>query len=189
MKPKQRPILFSIPMVEAILEGRKTQTRRIAKLQPFEGEYYMQIATDEFVYVSKNAYSGPYQCPFGKVGDILWVRETWGVCSNLPLGTGYIYKADDYPKYMEPCKWKPSIHMPKDACRIFLKITDVRVERLQDISDEDAKAEGVKTEYGSYRHGFIQLWKSINGEESWNANPWVWVIEFERIEKIEIKEK
>ena len=155
------------------------------------------------------------QCPYGQPGDILWVRETWA-----SLGSGadieYGFKAGasgdtlDAMKFYS-LKWKPSIHMPKAACRLFLRIKDVRVERLQDITRDDCKKEGIayletvqemwsqvggswydyeRKTFASLPSGkispsmsFMSLWRSINGAESWNANPWVWVIEFERVEK------
>lgn len=136
------------------------------------------------------------ECPYGQPGDVLWVRETW-----IKQDSSYKYLAEntDWKGIM---KFKPSIHMPKAACRLFLQIKSIRVERLQDITEEDAKAEGVKhvidkiTGYcgydyltGGYNlmttpyHGFRSLWKKINGEESWNSNPWVWVITFKQIPK------
>ena len=208
---KFKPILFSTPMVQAILEDRKTQTRRIIKPQPslindnihfnFEKEYYL---TKE--QLLKKAPIQP--------GNVLWVRETWFPTRFdykylLAMGAnGHIkYRADgDYdPK--KDCvgrSWKPSIFMPKEACRIFLEVTEVRVERVQDISEDDSKAEGIRGIYNvvpknhndcwlDYTHGhrgfdspvhsFRSLWLSINGQESWEASPWVWVYEFKRIEK------
>ena len=189
-----RPILFSTPMVQAIMKGQKTQTRRIVKgmaldwLQP-------DMFTPEFVVNPENN-----MCPYGKVGDMLWVRETWAKVSTFP-------EPDCFGKYLyksmgdTPEKWMPSIFMPKDACRIFLKLTDIRIERLHELSEADARAEGVAhvidkiTGYcgydyiiGGYNlmttpyHGFRSLWKKINGEQSWNENPFVWVITFERAE-------
>jgi hypothetical protein len=183
---KQRPILFSTPMVQAIMDGRKTMTRRIAKdkmLQDNKNEFY----DEEFLLLTMK------QCPFGQVGDVLWVRETF--CSFPNSKT--LYKANGCIP-VEPYKWKPSIFMPKDACRIFLKITNTRVERLMDISREDARAEGVEringAQFKNYvdgtstyneRTSFYSLWESINGKDSVSLNPFVWVIEFERIEKPE----
>lgn len=169
-------------MVQAILAGRKTQTRRILKQQD------IRIHSIEGWPASS---TGEVKCPYGQVGDVLWVRETWD------FGYPYAYKADGA---LPITKWRPSIHMPKAACRLFLRITNVRVERLQDISEEDAIAEGVSRYpkspiygYKNYLHedmycltavdSFRTLWHSINGEQSWNDNPWVWVVEFERIEK------
>ena len=215
---KSKPILFSTPMVQAILEGRKTQTRRVVK--GVNDHYYQSLvnhASGKHTFVMNGNYSPEpkgvieKKCPFGQVGDVLWIRETW---QNSDNNVYYHYKAD----FTEPGKgWKPSIFMPKDAARIWLKITNVRVERLNEISDEDAIKEGIDFEifndesdtfiYRNYLKGkdfysfseygwnfgkeihsapvasYCSLWEKINGDGSWNANPWVWVIEFERIEK------
>ena len=177
---KTKPILFSTQMVEAILSGRKTMTRRVIRPQPSKYDTEKIVNWNEVIYPT----------PKFLKGDILWVRETFTYDSYFQDNSEIIiYKADD-PNYPlnSGQKWKPSIFMPKEACRIFLKITDIKVERLQDISEEDAIKEGVKIDYiGSYRHcyGFVDLWKSINGEQSWIDNPFVWVISFERIEKPE----
>lgn len=178
-----KPILFSTPMVQAIIEGRKTQTRRVVKEKVVE-EYFdyddwvSSVGKPEGVSCTR-MYEKEFflnRCSY-QVGDILWVRETFCPLSNRK----YLYKANHLPPAeIEFIKWKPSIFMPKEACRLFLKVTDVRAERLHDISDEDARAEGVKTDYGSYRHGFIDLWKSINGEQSWNDNPFVYALTFEK---------
>lgn len=218
---KEHPILFSTPMVQAILEGRKTQTRRVVKPQPegdsrpisewnphvygsIRAEYETKIVGKIFPFKKGNSLYSP-SCPYGQAGDILWVRETWAYLDFLgPEDADYVYKASDNGKdwenNTEGWKWKPSIYMPKEACRLFLKIKSVRVERLQDISEEDAKAEGVlyygeeSNDYKNYEYNdiygddwgvltakesFKTLWQSINGPESWLANPWVWVIEFE----------
>ncbi len=187
---KQHPILFSTLMVQAIRAGRKTMTRRIVKPQPIDD-------TD-----SGFVFDGKY-----KVGDVLWVRESF---AEPVLFDGaemdYYYKADG-DDMRTSGKWKPSIYMPREAARIFLKVTAVRVERLMDISEQDALAEGVLQDIEWHkkafdkptmmwrcyfqnadmcetaRISFFSLWKSINGEESLDANPWVWVYEFERIEK------
>ncbi len=185
---KERPILFSAPMVRAILDGRKTQTRRVVKHQP--------IPPDAF------------PCPYGQPGDRLWVRESFqpihadGVeREDTDWGTGKGY-ACHYPATDEIIEWvdgddkitsrcKPSIHMPRWASRINLEITGVRVERLQEISGMDAMCEGVhvppnlpndwaKLEFA--RHEFYHLWASINGEKSWASNPWVWVVGFKLVE-------
>lgn len=209
---KQRPILFSTPMVQAILEGRKTMTRRVVKPQPVDMMYEDE---NELVGLSEGksavmcaGLQQVIQCPYGKPGDILWVRETWG---NYGVKYGYyIYKTitaalnEEFVKTrLYQGRWKPSIHMPKEACRLYLRITDVRIERLQDISEADAIAEGIETDnkghYKCYEKNvglsefeletpfwsFSSLWTSINGSESWESNPWVWVIEFKRIEKPE----
>lgn len=177
----EKPILFSTEMVRAILEGRKSQTRRVIKPQP-DGEIKANIPYEfygtktERIFTDTKAYLAPCS-----VGDILWVRETWAKDDT------YYYKADG--SCGSRCgKWKPSIHMPKEAARIWLEVTDVRVERLQEITEEDARAEGAlptreERGYNCCRDEFITLWDSINSKRGygWDTNPWVWVIEFERI--------
>lgn len=216
---KQRPILFSTEMVRAILDDRKRMTRRIIKPQPVlsldncKDREKLVNALEEtenslFWFFKGVPYANfpegiePY-CPYGKVGDILWVRERWNnIIDDQGKRIGYYHSTDTDLNN----KWKPSIHMPKEACRIFLQITDIRVERLQDISEEDAIAEGVegfgyipdqilyrdyqernpKTRgYHKSSKSFQTLWESINGPDSWNANSWVWVVSFERISKPE----
>lgn len=196
----KRGMIFNAEMVRAILDGRKTQTRRIVKLQPDE-DGLAKVTNGPWVDTSERNY----RCPFGDVGDRIWVRETWAEAGasapNLKL-----YRAN-YPEHVpshyenvppaNEIRWTPSIHMPRWASRILLEITDVRVERLNAISEHDAQAEGVaKLRGGFWQHyqpgwtqhqlsargSFVTLWKSIYGEESWNSNPWVWVIEFKRIE-------
>lgn len=210
---KEKPILFNTEMVQAILEGRKTQTRRILK-EPFE------IHPNGFITKPKgNERLVPYEPPYSE-GDILWVRETWQVLpsgfTESPPEYNYIYAASD--ELSEECSgWRPSIHMPREAARIFLKITDVRVERLQDITEEGAKAEGIQwitkdgtvfkyfTSYDAWEdvfrknrkrysgtawqnmpktaiEAFAKLWDSCyKWPQCWSYNPWVWVIEFERM--------
>ncbi|EPZ1177252.1 hypothetical protein WH694_15340 [Klebsiella oxytoca] len=196
----ERGMIFNAEMVRAILDGRKTQTRRIVKLQPDE-DGLAKVTNGPWVDTSERNY----RCPFGDVGDRIWGRETWAEAGasapNLKL-----YRAN-YPEHVpshyenvppaNEIRWTPSIHMPRWASRILLEITDVRVERLNAISEHDAQAEGVaKLRGGFWQHyqpgwtqhqlssrgSFVTLWKSIYGEESWNSNPWVWVIEFKRIE-------
>lgn len=181
---KEIPILMSTQMVRAILAGRKTMTRRVIKQLPVtvqrqyshsdNGKHYWKEGVNGVVEFG-------FRCPYGKVGDRLWVRESWTWIDG-PIGSGaYFFKADDQVKAE---KFRPSIHMPKEACRIWLKVTDVRVERLQDISEEDAKAEGVETLglYPGYdissKGKFEGLWNLINGDDAWDTNPWVWVIGF-----------
>jgi hypothetical protein len=206
---KERPILFSGPMVRAILEGRKTQTRRIIKSK---GTWSVEDA-DDFSNRKWPGYEDEYgtwtdmPCSYGNPGDRLWVRETFSSwhhgcqwhdctregrskvsCSNLFYRSTHHFPDDDQ-------RWVPSIFMPRWASRITLEITGVRVERLQDISEEDAKAEGVErladrivrpgsvpVDYIelSHRDYFRDLWQSINGPDSWAANPWVWAIDFAR---------
>ncbi|WP_339492447.1 hypothetical protein [Pseudomonas rhizophila] len=222
---KERPILFSAPMVRAILEDRKTVTRRVIKPQPtWDGKWFQW---DGHAPNSKDGAVGGntieaadlmcWSSPYGKRGDQLWVRETWGLqVRRYGGGTGehIVYRATNpdaiYCKSAEgreyPVKWKPSIHMPRHSSRILLEITDVRVERLQDISEEQAKAEGIvgvafrpddgwpictgymvgpddgKSQLQTTAVGaFAGLWSSINGQENWDANPWVWVVEFKRV--------
>jgi hypothetical protein len=222
---KEIPILFSTPMVQAIMSGRKTQTRRIIKPQPiidhdsgfvFDGkhkkQYCMHNWHDEFI----DDFSR------WMPGDIIWVRESFQFWDKLS-GGGYAYKADftqrygawerDTPKKFHDVerieKWNPSIHMPKEAARVWLEITKITIEPLHDINEKDAKAEGfacISKDGGrTYKYGipdndglpgvdnvgwpwqdwntdpakaFRTLWYKINGKESWNENPWVWVIEF-----------
>lgn len=215
------PILFSTEMVESILLGIKTMTRRnknLEKINKQPNNYYFQSlvhhATGKFTFVHV-AIDNPTQsdvievkCPYGKVGDVLWVRESFYEPIFEGMNGKYYYKAD-LEKQGWNFKWERSIHMPKSACRIFLQITNIRVERLQDITEEDAIAEGVKlhesgTHYLNYydqKHRVTQfiynckkaydsfrfLWYIINGKRdepfAWFKNPWVWVIEFEKIEK------
>ena len=203
---KERPILFKGEMVRAIMEGRKTQTRRIIKNTDLieiieDGVPYYQ---DEYGDYHKTESA----CPYGKIGDRLWVREsfrlsTWDDCSCYEMCSCQIgvpmYSADfNGDKDWGP--WKPSIFMPRKASRINLEITNVRVERLQDITEEDAEAEGVHREFdgshmwyknyqgtGMFKYppgailSFKSLWQSINSPESWNENPFVWVVEFKTV--------
>lgn len=241
-KVKERPILFSGPMVRAILDGCKTQTRRVLKPQPTEkpdGRWSWIASSSERGEQGKFQYSWPdpdgnaftirgreqavrVRCPYGSVGDRLWVRESHAIYKDAFVREKgeevILYRADasaywnmtphdhieaefnplrDSSDY-EP-KWTPSIHMPRWASRITLEITGVRVERLNAISEEDAKTEGIHNfggglglfgydpegtpgpmVGGSAVEAFALLWESINGPGSWSANPWVWVIEFKR---------
>jgi hypothetical protein len=172
---KERPILFSAPMVRALLDGTKTQTRRIIK-------------PNHCVAPSMRLSMVP-GCPYGVPGDRLWVRETFCPQMNATDRTPFYRSTGDE---LPSChKWKPSIFMPRWASRITLEITEVRVQRVQDISEEDAKAEGGgfirehpdADETLSDKKLFQFLWESISGETSWDANPWVWAITFRRIEK------
>ena len=237
----ERGMIFNGEMVRALLSGRKTQTRRIVKgtdgAVKFCKEWDINgkevfVVLGEKDHTGMNPVLGAISCPFGAVGDRIWVRETWGVVSHafsddglmidwvpdrpataineMPFGNGYysghaIYAADgdftwgDDDGYEDgrSC-WKPSIHMPRAASRILLEITNVRVERLNAISEEDARAEGI-IDGGCINCGepepcgcanpepdatdaFAYLWQSIYGQDNWNANPWVWVIEFKRVE-------
>ena len=195
----ERPILFSAPMVRAILNGNKTQTRRVVKgmaLRWLRPDHF----TPEFTALPENGL-----CPYGQPGDRLWVRETF---QRFTDDGEILYKADpagfeamnEYKR--DECleaRWRPSIHMPRRFSRISLEITAVRVERLQEISEADARAEGAMFHDGGqighsgWRHdysdvhadarsSFARIWNNINGPGSWDKNPWVWVIEFRRVE-------
>ena len=185
-----KPILFSTPMVQPILRNEKTQTRRIVKYSKniTDPKVGFSAFTDNDQFEVRGVHeNGEYGSSFFKlkykVGDILWVRETWHPKRhNFTIGWKYEYKAtaeEDGTPTDEP--WKPSIFMPKDACRIFLKVKRIRIERLQDISDNDIVKEGAAS-FGccTKQLNWQILWEKINGVESWNANPWVFVYEFER---------
>lgn len=226
----ERPILFSGPMVQALLAGTKKQTRRILQPKHLSGTgWQMPNAGADAGALTANLARF---CPYGAPGDRLWVRETWGyrgaASSNQEPGIMRVdiaYKADDakrtivrpgddwsgipkqremrpgeareaYDRYLSGYfkAWKPSIHMPRWVSRLTLGVTEVRVQRLQDISEEDAKAEGVESwpgasalaaTYGTnHRSSFVHLWDSINGERpgcSWEKTPWVWVISFNTV--------
>ena len=197
---KERPILFSAPMVRALLDGSKSQTRRAVKLR--NGQY---MPPSERADV--NGWRQMLRaCPYGQPGDRLWVRESHAF-TDLGDGTPVVaYRADasqiaigratpkdddflipsfSFSEAVAVDRWRPSIHMPRWASRITLEITCVRVERLVDISEADAKAEGVpelENPMLDCRDGYFDLWVSINGLGSWEANPWVWVIKFRRVE-------
>ena len=214
---KERPILFSGEMVRAILVGCKTQTRRALSQQPLEiltkRPPWEHTVTRQwngckvwFALMQRNPNRGTaFRCKYGEVGSRLWVRETWATAaawdkqkpSDLLKTTPIYYHADKshgslvrwYDEDEELGRLRPSIFMCRGISRITLEITSVRVERLNDISEADAKAEGCSNivPLGSdyvmrdYKTSYKQLWKSINGTKSWWANPWVWVIEFKRI--------
>jgi hypothetical protein len=204
---KERPMLFSAPMVRAILDGRKTVTRRVVKPQP------LWVADPSVPFKTHDANpKGIIYCPHGKPGDQLWVREAFSGprcmdasdgCKAVPPskwgdGSRIWYWADGNPTEGDWTRPRPSIHMPRWASRILLEIVAVRVERLQDISEADAVAEGCKpirpelmldglivrpgrSAVEEFRH----LWEQINGGGSWEKNPWVWVIEFKKLEQQE----
>lgn len=198
------PILFNTEMVRAILDGRKTCTRRLVKPQPKSKLCYTFAGSDSDTWgypnrtaheiwgeefklpndITEEELSKRWNPPY-HTDDILYVRETWKKAPN-----GYYYYEDwKRNDIADVTKWKPSIYMPKDAARIWLKVTDVRVERLQDMTDDDAEAE-VCFDYTSTALGFFDVWdstikKSDLDRYGWNANPWVWVIKFERCEKPE----
>ncbi|OVZ72840.1 hypothetical protein [Yersinia intermedia] len=193
----EKPILFNAEMVNAILSGRKTQTRRIISEKTLHlfgvaasaGECHPIELCDQ----RSQSYYLDF-CPLGKPGDQLWVREAFaaGLCTESTLAYRATHKTEDLEEgWGETIKWTPSIHMPRWASRINLLITGVRVERLNDISEQDARAEGVKAWRGLAEElvggklAFFELWDSIYRQkegENWQANPWVWVIEFERME-------
>ena len=224
---KERPILFSAPMVRAILAGTKTQTRRVVKPVGKDEGFVLQDYGDGFwPYRSEDGESGFYRdrdgydmeerikCPYGKTGDRLWVREAFAIVPRTAYrcseGVQQTLRPDDdhdaaiyregWVRSKGGFRWRPSIHMPRWASRITLEITGVRVERLQDISEADCWAEGVEQVMHdftkesqidmAYRLGlciddakplYAQLWESINGPGSWEANPWVWVVEFKGV--------
>jgi len=207
----ERPILFSAPMVRAILDGRKTQTRRVIKDGP-KGDYWSKPSCSGYPgdpwYVTANLTPPSTHvfktCPYGKAGDRLWVRETWTpsveedgqtvVKTEPPLyRAGNPVFAEGGP---EDWRWTPSIFMPRWASRITLEITDVRVERLQEISVTDIRSEGIScpehdfdsgfcsSECAALRRAWSMGWDKINGKRKgcdWNSNPWVWVIEFKKL--------
>ena len=200
MKAKERPIIFNAEMVRAIMAGTKTQTRRVIKPQP-EADHIGSFGGvgEPFAYAFEHEEKWRY-CPYGGTKEKLWVRETWAVAecfdsikpSKLNLTARNVeYRAE--PKKtgylgLVRGKWRPSIFMPRWSSRITLEIADVRVERLQDITEEDAKAEGVKHGSSAMGHVFTHkehfrgLWNGINGKKHpWESNPWVWVVEFKKI--------
>ncbi|EOC8657184.1 MULTISPECIES: ASCH domain-containing protein [Citrobacter freundii complex] len=201
----ERGMIFNSEMVRAILDGRKTQTRRIIKLSHERGMLNPVIKGRNGEITSVSCRLAPLLCPFGQPEDRIWVRETWAE-AGASAPDLKLYRAnypDHVPSHYEnvppvdEIRWKPSIHMPRWASRILLGITDVRVERLNAISQADAIAEGappshpsidcVSQEYGFpdfSRSWFGQTWQHIYGEESWQANPWVWVIEFKQIDGV-----
>ncbi|MGO3014669.1 MAG: hypothetical protein ACTID4_15000 [Hafnia alvei] len=195
---KERGMIFNGPMVKAILSGQKTQTRRTMKVQPvLNGSFYEVYGAGWSKGVKSvpvvNGHSLSNNCPFGAVGDRIWVRETFakGLSTKSTLAFRATHKPEDLEDgFWETIKWTPSIHMPRWASRILLEITNVRVERLNDISEEDAQAQGVTPSAHAitppeavYRVGFSELWRSIYGDENWEKNPWVWVIEFKRVQE------
>lgn len=198
-----KPILFNTEMVRAILRGQKTSTRRIVKgFIPDDVIWGYTVFTPKGYISCRGTFPVGYGEKFFKLpyqkGDILYVRETWGTYSKNWWEADYFMYRADYPNgattytYSDGIvcdlpKWHPSIHMPKEAARIWLKVTDVRVERLQDMTDDDAEAEGC-FDYTSTALGFPDVWdstikKSDLDRYGWDANPWVWVIEFERCDK------
>ena len=194
---KERPINLKAWEVRAIREGRKTQTRRVVKGAEKEtwqgGECGIR---DPCTYW--NIGGRAHRCPYGQPGDRLWVRETFFhepeeydyASGRVRLKPVSLYRADGHGDWIG--KWVPSIHMPRWASRITLEVVGVRAERLNEISEEDAKAEGARATLspldsvrlgaiGTHREGFSQVWESINGPGSWAENPFVWVVEFRRV--------
>lgn len=195
---RELPIIFNTPMVRAILDERKTQTRRVIKPR----DPWKPASDGSPAYVPVLMENGEWGwsfdgCIYGIIGrspyqpgDLLWVRETWGKDDNGE----YVYRTnygttedDSFPPSM--FKWKPSIHMPREAARIFLRVTNVRVERLQEITEEEAVKEGARA-YGhnncngtSARIAFAEIWDKTTTKYEWRTNPWVWVIEFKVVQK------
>lgn len=208
---KARPILFSAPMVRALLDGSKTQTRRIVKPQPERVYFADNEPSVQRMKWKGTTYRPSYcLCPYGVPGDLLWVRETWGLSGDLAdlslrdyriedpvsiirmFGSSLKYRADRDGYDEATQSWRPSIHMPRWASRLTLRITDVRVERVRSLSRDDAKAEGVRQsegwtsdEKGRHFHAvspiesFRHLWTDINGPDAWSRNDWVWVVSFD----------
>lgn len=197
----ERGMIFNAEMVRAILDGRKTQTRRPVKFPLIDKNMGCELAGNELA--GELAAHNYWNSPYGKPCDRIWVRETFRVHSRATDVATLVYRASVRNSWTEqthrvpiavcdkpatPEKWTPSIHMPRWASRILLEITDVRVERLRDLSEEDAKSEGITPPAGGvlpgweYRINFRDLWMDIYGTDSWEANPWVWVIEFKRVE-------
>lgn len=205
-------MIFNGEMVRAILDVRKTQTRRIMKVQPSDGfhpthnGYDLDLNAHWYTpgVVDKNGYLQPakkdvfgvadenegYTCPFGAVGDRIWVRETWARYNIDQDSHDMAYRATPPADWPEEGRWRPSIHMPRWASRLMLEITGVRVERLQAITLGDICKEigcGLY-DFRPATYGFQvweDLWKSIYGEENWQANPWVWVIEFKVVPNVQ----
>lgn len=188
MNQQSRPILFNTEMVKAVLSGKKTVTRRIIKPQPKGTPYPMTMSSSWPHYFGQTGYDALLRPPYW-TGDILWVRETW---TTVPDGA-YVYRASVECPDAWKGTWKPSIHMPKDAARLFLRVTGVWAERLQDINLDPPGAENQVIREGSrYLCDFIAVWdRTIKPSDrpayGWDANPWVWVIEFEKISKEDAK--
>jgi hypothetical protein len=198
---KLHPILILTLMVQALLAGTKTQTRRLIRPQ-------LPINVEKAEFGNTNPIPGDADCPYERPGDILWVKEVFGTCKIDPQAVAHHYQADSiqpeatgYESHFNG--WQPALFMPYEACRLFLKISSVRVERLNDISEQDAIVEGIaamtvttgdKTvrgyrNYGgstlvsSQVHSYLTLWESLTGYDSWIRNPPVWVNEFKRVEQ------
>jgi hypothetical protein len=198
----ERPILFSAPMVRAILAGTKTQTRRAMKPQPHHVDGGVPFGNGP-AWAHAEPGTAMIRCPYGKRGDRLWVREAWRTVADAnDIAPRDLMNVESFTHYeadgAKPAgmgKLRPGMFMPRWASRITLEITGVRVERLQDISEDDARAEGCAPAWldaddnetvhvraqPTYRQGFARLWRDINGADSWGANPWCWVVEFKRV--------
>ena len=198
-QPKERPIIFSDEMVRAILAGRKTQTRRIVKPFVMKPPPHHKLPTDVCSLNADPEFQFRNSCPYGQPGERLWLRECWRVSSahdylppcEIPSDVDVEYRASNYGKNIFDGKNRPSIHMPRWASRITLENTGVRIERLQDISAADARAEGIQTPAPTVTNeqfdhdcvvAYRDLWESINGPGSWDANPFVWVVKFRMVE-------
>lgn len=192
---REHPLLMKGPLVRATLEGRKTQTRRPLRNQPPSGYHLVRVYGPWAEFENDGPTLAKYstKSPLGETGDRLWVRETWQHFQNVGqraadfpeyqrFPANCFYRADESNPRTKPLsgKWRPSLLMPRWACRLVLPLVSVLVERVQDITEEDAKAEGVEPVEGSYREGFRAVWESIY--ETWDLNPWVWVAEWKDIE-------
>lgn len=207
----ERPILFSAPMVRALLDGTKTQTRRVVKPHRSDdafvlldhGDGWWPYRSEDGERANVNNMEYPMASPYGKPGDRLWVKETWAQPAAMDPGPT-VYRAD-YPASVpagftnlptaDAIKWKSSLFMPRAASRILLEVVSVRVERLLEISEQDAIAEGIpwqrcvdwqgpgntRRDFGP-KDAYKTVWEGINGVGSWDANPWVWVVEFKRVD-------
>jgi len=199
------PILMNSEMVRAVLDGRKDMTRRVIKPQPKIDPRTGMASSPSGDWFHISDFVRYYKCPFGKIGNFLWVRETWRPAWAVNVGgisgPGIRYKADNkaFGRVDSPCKngiegkaWKPSIFMPRYACRIKLEVTGIRCERLWEITEDDAVREGARTtvhpDYGSTvsaKFNFMNLWNDINSKRGfgWLKNPHVWIITFKRVEE------
>jgi hypothetical protein len=205
-QPEELPILMSAPMVRATLEDRKGQTRRIVQHVPPGTERFEQDRLNPREWWPRKGalnVGPPIRCPYGARGTVLWVRETWAPRDNLALREldrrHVFYRADDETHYATDGKWRPGIHMPRWACRLRLRVKDVRIERLQEITEADARAEGLplpepmkaringkvgEVTFMEARVAFVYLWNAINGDrEPWDRDPFVFVVSFERIKE------
>ena len=219
-----RPMLFSTPMVKSLLNGSKTQTRRLngletanihkdyleykGKYELFEETFWSKKRAKGICHAFKITPTAPQNLTFNRcietspisIGNIIWVRESFQYVHNRWFDfVDTVYKADEVAWDLYGCKWKPSLFMPKEACRLFLKVTDVRIERLNDISELDSINEGILRNHGGFEmysnfektprnyclsaiESYRSLWEKINGKGSWLQNPFVWVYSFERVE-------